>query len=472
MHDPSRSPLRHIDVARVLVSTEEHRYFFHPPSLKFFGVDAKTAMELERTPLGVLMASDGAGVLTPTGRRLGGQLRAAGLNDYESDSDRAHFRDSWAAPHPERFLVFDVTSFCNLACSYCITGAERARSTDERMMSEATAERAIEVFAHELPEAARTHITFFGGEPLLNMARIRSTVTYAEERLGTYGSEVGFGLTTNGLLLSEETIDYLALHDFSIVISIDGDESTHDRHRRRVDGSGSYKSVADAISRGTARHPEAICARATIMPENLDLAGLDSHLLHMGLRDWAFEIAHCGCAGGTRGWDENALDELEEGYGIYAQQVLSRLLSGDTRGTGDMADKLRRIHRAERTIIPCQMCRSLMAVSPAGKFFPCQRATSDPGLCLGSVETGIDREKRLETRPRPVFESTSCRDCWARYLCGGGCPAVALDAVPEERVPDPFICRFRRIAWQWALWTYAKLRENGSLPAGVLEVGE
>ena len=443
MTAPACGFLTPLDPSRALLEVDGRTYLFHPPSLKVFRVEGEAA------------ARSGA----------------PGLEGFESTADLERFEAGYRSGHPERHLLLSLSGACNLACSYCYVRKGGPAGREAGPMSTATAREAIDLFLDGFGARGRPKgIVFFGGEPLLAFPVLQSAVEYAEG--ACRGPEPGFGfsLTTNGVLLDEETLGYLAAHRFTVVVSLDGPGEVHDRNRPFADGSGSHRTVLRNLLAALEKHPRMIRVRATVRPEGFDLVQLDRYFLELGLAEFDFEVEYCGCRDPSGTWTRESLSRFDARYGEYSRNALDRIRSGDFRGLRQVLSQLERIHRAQRVIIPCLMARASLAVTPSGGCYPCQRLAGRPRFSLGSVEAGLDEAARYRLTPPPVFRRPRCRDCWARYLCGGGCPAASLLDGGTVGQPDEWICAARQVAWKWALWTYVRVRQLGC-PPGVLSGG-
>ena len=180
-------------------------------------------------------------------------------------------------PVPLQTLVVNVTNQCNLACTYCYEyGEDKIVDTNNgrqpKFMSETTAREAVEFALRESRDNPRAHITFFGGETLMNFNVLKSTIAYARQRAGEAGKDIDFSLTTNATLLRPDVIEFLADERVGVTISIDGPEEMQDKFRVFNNGAGSYAVAAPKIKALLARHrSRPIGARVTLTRQTLDV---------------------------------------------------------------------------------------------------------------------------------------------------------------------------------------------------------
>src|SRR4029453_8043174 len=187
-------------------------------------------------------------------------------------------------PVPLQTLVVNVTNQCNLACTYCYEyGEDKIVDTENgkqpKFMSEATAREAVEFALRESRDNPHAHITFFGGETLMNFNVLKSTIAYARQRAAEVGKEIDFSLTTNATLLKPDVIEFLAEERVGVTISIDGPEDLQNRFRVFKNGTGSYDIAAPKIKALLARHrSRPIGARVTLTRQTLDVRRIYQHL--------------------------------------------------------------------------------------------------------------------------------------------------------------------------------------------------
>lgn len=432
-------------------------YLLHAPSLQILRVTRNVAESLSAGPDGWKRHGDS---IAP--EELESQMEASGLRRYESAEDIARFRRGSESKPQDRYLLLNIANSCNLACRYCFADGGELSDGGSSEMNVSAACRAIDAMLLDIGErSGRIGIVFFGGEPLLALKSLESIVEYAEPRLRSRGAPYQFSITTNGLLLTRKVLDLLAAHNFSVVVSLDGPAEIHNRNRPFPNGTGSHTAVLRNLRDAVSRHPALLSVRATLTPEWIELVALDDYLLGLGLDDFGFEIAYCSCAGSSRSWTAEALDRLDHEYGRYAKRLTERMLRGDYRGLAETRQRLHRLHTGRRDIIPCLMSRALVAMTAAGKYYPCQRLAGNGRYEIGSLEAGFDPEAQTALTPRPVFERARCRDCWARYLCAGGCPATAALENGNMNGPDDAICAARFVMWKWTVLIYLSiLRAN------------
>jgi len=349
------------------------------------------------------------------------------LADYRPDSGA---RDLPADLPTPAAISLNVAQSCNLTCSYCYADEGRFGGTARRMTQD-TARAAID----ELLKGARAGdsvlVGFIGGEPLLNRDVVHDSVAYTQKRAAARGIQARFSITTNATLLTASHRDLLCSNPFAVTVSIDGGRHRHDRHRRRRDGGGSFDHILDHIG-GLLANPglARVSARATITRDDLDVAGVVSELVAAGFTDVGVSPVRTGpdptlMVSGSD-WDTYLAAMIEA-----AQQETARLdCDGAQRRWrfANFGNALTEIHRGTARPLPCGAAYGYLSVDVDGRYATCHRTVGDPRFELGSIGSRSDDARAAFLSARLVDTQQPCRDCWARYLCGGGCHAEVTHA--------------------------------------------
>lgn len=388
--------------------------------------------------------------------------RAVRAEDAPAEPVEPKVRQLPDLPFPLTTLVLNVANRCNLACAYCYEyGEDRIPSTaaGPTLMSEETARDSVDFMLREARSRRVAHLTFFGGETLLNFPLLRSTIDYARARAAEEGKEVDFSLTTNATLLSEEAIDFLASNRVGVTVSIDGPRAAHDSFRVFHDGTGSYDVVAPRIRELLRRHrTRPIGARVTLTSRSNDVLGIFRHLTdEMGF--WEVGFAPVTASGGRgHALAADGLDRVLEGFETLAFEFLEAAASGRHHGFSNVRDTLEEIHRGCSKAYPCGAGLGLLGVSTSGDVALCHRFASSGSHTLGNVRDGVDRLVQLEFLERNhIDEKTDCRRCWARPLCSGGCYHEAYTRYGATTHPNLHFCDWIR------RWTHTCLEVYGAL---------
>ena len=371
-----------------------------------------------------------------------------------------------AAPPRKRIplttLVLNVTSKCNLSCTYCYEyGEDRIveQSRKPRFMNEETARQSVDFMFAEAGDSPTVHLTFFGGETLLNFKVLRSALAYARERAATLGKTVDVSLTTNATLLREEIIDWIVENDVGVTVSMDGGREQQDKFRVFSNGMGSYDMVLPNIQMLLERHRRRpVGARVTLTKQNLDVEGIYRHL-----RD-ELGFWEVGFAPVTTSWQrdyaiqEDGFEAMLAQFQRLAQEFLQYALAGRHHGFSNVRDTLEEIHKGMSKAYPCGAGLGLMGVATDGDVALCHRFAGSESHRIGSVTEGIDRTKQDDFLTRHhIANKTDCSTCWARPLCAGGCYHEAHTRYGSTERPNLHYCEWIR------RWTDTCLRVYGTL---------
>ncbi len=350
-------------------------------------------------------------------------------------------------------LVLQLRRSCNLRCDYCYSiPAGDARGPDR--MPRDTARAAVDLLFAHLPADGPAGITFFGGEPLLELPLLRATAQHARQRAADLEREVTFSLTTNGTPVTEEAADLLAEIDARVTISIDGDRQRHDAHRVFPDGRGSYDAVLAGkrlLQRGL--EPS---ARATITATDPDPVCVVDHLLDLGFSSAGVSVADV--ADPALALDDAGLEVLEAGMERLADRYLAEALAGRHLGFANLDGLLRTLHRGMNRDFPCGAGLRLACCDTDGTLYACHRLAGRSGYEVGSLEGGLDRRDLLPSLS--LRTRTGCHGCWARHLCGGGCHHTRLVEGRDEA--QLRVCAWLRRWMRKGLQVYAELMVSGA----------
>jgi uncharacterized protein len=369
---------------------------------------------------------------------------------------------SESAVIPLSTMVLNVTNQCNLSCEYCYEyGEDKIVDTENgrkpKFMSEATARESVDFMLKESGPVA--HVTFFGGETLLNFPVLKKTIAYARRRAAELGKEVDFSLTTNATLLKPDVIEFLADERVGVTISIDGPKEVQDKFRVFHNGSGSYDVVAPKIKALLQRHrSRPIGARVTLTSGSMDVKRIFRHLTdEIGFWEVGFAPVttspNRSHAIGERGYDE-MLAQFSE----LADEFLEAAVANRHHGFSNVKETLEELHKGVSKAYPCGAGLGLLGVATDGDVALCHRFAGSDAHKLGTVRDGIDRDaQRAFLERHHIASKTDCSVCWARPLCSGGCYHEAHIRYGETTRPNLHYCDWIRGWTDVCLQVYGEL---------------
>ncbi len=368
------------------------------------------------------------------------------------------------ADFPLQALVLNITNQCNLACTYCYEfGADKIATPQgkPKFMTLETAKSSIDFLLAQSGTRENVHVTFFGGETLMNFKLLREVVLYANEAAAAQGRSMTYSLTTNATLLSDPIIEFLADHDVGVTVSIDGPAELQDARRVYKSGKGSYEVIEPRLKKLIARHrSRAITARVTLSEGVTDVLRIYRHLKdELGFHEVGFApVTNSGEQDYAINGD--GMSRVLADFHALAQEWLDYALENRMHGFSNVSETIAELMQGVNKSHPCGAGLGLLGVSPSGDLSPCHRFTDADTHTLGNIETGIDAEKREDFLSRGhVSAKYECQSCWARPLCAGGCHHEAFVRYGDTGHANLHYCDWIRE------WTDTCLRVYGAVAA-------
>jgi uncharacterized protein len=365
---------------------------------------------------------------------------------------------------PLSTMVLNVTNQCNLSCTYCYEyGEDKIVDTENgrqpKFMSEDTARQSVEFMLRESGASKVAHITFFGGETLLNFPVLKKTIAYARQRGAELGKQVDFSLTTNATLLKPEIIEFLADERVGVTISIDGPREVQDKFRVFNNGTGSYDVVAPKIKELIRRHrTRPIGARVTLTAGPMDVKRIYRHLTEeMGFWEVGFAPVTTSPARGHAIGD-SGYDQMLGQFRDLAYEFLEASVANRHHGFSNVRETLEELHKGVSKAYPCGAGLGLLGVSTDGDVALCHRFAGSDAHRVGSVAGGVDRAaQQAFLEKHHIANKTDCSVCWARPLCSGGCYHEAHTRYGDTGAANLHYCEWIRG------WTDVCLKVYGEL---------
>ena len=325
-------------------------------------------------------------------------------------------------------LCLHVAHTCNLNCSYCF--ASQGKYNGERaVMSYEVGKQALDFLVAHSGSRHNLEVDFFGGEPLMNFQVVKDLVAYARSIEKDAHKNFRFTLTTNGMLIDDDVIDFCNREMSNVVLSLDGRREVHDRFRVDYAGNGSWERIVPKFQKLVeARGGKNYYMRGTFTHYNPDFLADIRQMLDLGFTELSMEPVVCAPD------DPSALTEsdreiVKRQYEELAELMLERDREGRPFTFYHYMLDLTGGPCIYKRISGCGSGTEYMAVTPWGDLYPCHQFVGDEKFKLGDIWNGLDNpEVQGEFAACNVYQKPACRDCWARLYCSGGCAANAYHA--------------------------------------------
>lgn len=358
-------------------------------------------------------------------------------------------------------LCLHVAHSCNLSCSYCFASQGRYHG-DRALMSFEVGKRAMDFLIENSGTRRNLEVDFFGGEPLLNWDVCKWLVAYGREQEKLHNKNFRFTLTTNGLLINDDVIDFSNREMGNVVLSLDGRKVTHDRLRVGRNGKGSYDLILDKFKRfADSRGQKDYYMRGTYTHFNTDFAADVLHMADLGFKELSIEPVVCDPKE-DYALQESDLPVLLEQYEILAKEMLHRYRKGDGFTFYHYMIDLDGGPCIVKRVSGCGVGTEYMAVTPTGDLYPCHQFVGDTDFLLGNVYDGVTRPQVLEQFEHcNVYSHKECKDCFAKLYCSGGCAANAYHTTGSVNGVYDFGCQLHRKRIECAIMLKVAEAEEG-----------
>ena len=332
------------------------------------------------------------------------------------------------SPQVIKAMCLHVAHTCNLNCSYCF--ASQGKYHGERaLMSYEVGKQAFDFLIANSGSRRNLEVDFFGGEPLMNWDVVKQLVAYAREQEKIYNKNFRFTLTTNGMLVDDDVIDFCNKEMHNVVLSLDGRKEIHDRLRVDYAGKGSYDRIVPKFQEFVKRRGDKeYYMRGTFTHANPDFTKDLLHMADLGFDRLSMEPVVCAPGDPAALTDED-IQVVKEQYEILAEEMLKRRKEGRPFTFYHYMLDLTGGPCIYKRLSGCGSGTEYVAVTPWGDLYPCHQFVGEEKYKLGDIWNGITNEAiRQEFRSCNAYSRPDCRDCWARLYCSGGCAANAYHA--------------------------------------------
>ncbi|MCQ2543320.1 MAG: thioether cross-link-forming SCIFF peptide maturase [Lachnospiraceae bacterium] len=325
-------------------------------------------------------------------------------------------------------LCLHVAHTCNLNCSYCFASQGKYHG-DRALMSFETGKRALDFLIENSGTRTNLEVDFFGGEPLMNWDVVKKLIEYGRSVEKEKHKNFRFTVTTNGMLIDDDVIDFCNREVSNVVLSLDGRKEIHDRLRVDYQGKGSYDTIVPKFQKFVeARGDKGYYMRGTFTHANPDFTKDVFHMADLGFTELSMEPV-VGKPTDPSSLTPEDIEIVKEQYEILAKDMLRREQEGKPITFYHYMLDLTSGPCIYKRISGCGSGTEYMAVTPWGDLYPCHQFVGEEEYKLGNIWDGVtNNEKREEFRSCNAYAREECKDCWAKLYCSGGCAANAFHA--------------------------------------------
>ena len=337
-------------------------------------------------------------------------------DDYEKYAD-------YSVASPVKAMCLNIAHDCNLRCKYCFASTGDF-GKGRKLMTFETGKKAIDFLLEKSLDRKNLELDFFGGEPLMNFDVVKQIVEYARSREAEYGKKFRFTITTNGVLLDDDKIDFINREMSNVVLSIDGRKEVNDYMRKRVDGSGCYDKIMPAFKKLVEkRGDKEYYVRGTFTKNNLDFSNDVFDLYNNGFDQISVEPVVCE-ASADYAITEKELPAIFKEYERLAERILENEKKGKKFNFFHFMLDLDQGPCAIKRLRGCGCGNDYVAITPDGDIYPCHQFVGIEEFKMGNIDEGtFDTKMKSYFSKTHVYTKPECKKCWAKFYCSGGCNA-------------------------------------------------
>ncbi len=338
-------------------------------------------------------------------------------DDYEKYAD-------YSVASPVKAMCLNIAHDCNLRCKYCFASTGDF-GKGRKLMTFETGKKAIDFLLEKSLDRKNLELDFFGGEPLMNFDVVKQIVEYARSREAEYGKKFRFTITTNGVLLDDDKIDFINREMSNVVLSIDGRKEVNDYMRKRVDGSGCYDKIMPAFKKLVEkRGDKEYYVRGTFTKNNLDFSNDVFDLYNNGFDQISVEPVVCE-ASADYAITEKELPAIFKEYERLAERILENEKKGKKFNFFHFMLDLDQGPCAIKRLRGCGCGNDYVAITPDGDIYPCHQFVGIEEFKMGNIDEGtFDTKMKSYFSKTHVYTKPECKKCWAKFYCSGGCNAI------------------------------------------------
>ena len=360
---------------------------------------------------------------------------------------------------PVKAMCLNIAHDCNLRCEYCFA-AKGDFCRGRMLMPLEIGKKAIDFLIERSGSRHNLEVDFFGGEPLMNFEVVKQVVEYARSLEEANHKKFRFTITTNGLLLTDDKIDFINREMSNVVLSLDGRKEVNDRLRVRVNGDGCYDRIVPQYQKLVAqRGDKDYYARGTFTKYNLDFTQDVLHMAELGFDQVSVEpvVSDIKLDYSIK---EEDLPRVFDEYETLAKTLIDRKKKGKGFNFFHFMLDLDQGPCAIKRLRGCGCGNEYVAVTPEGEIYPCHQFVGEDQWKMGDLRDGSFREDMKKTFAKAnVYTKKECKNCWAKFYCSGGCNANSWQYEGDILKSHKISCDLEKKRLECAIMMKAALAE-------------
>lgn len=362
-------------------------------------------------------------------------------------------------------LCLNVAHDCNLKCKYCFA-AQGDFGGEKELMSFEVGKAAIDYLIANSGSRKNLEIDFFGGEPLMNFEVVKQLVDYGRSVEKDYNKNIRFTITTNGVLLNDEIIDYINENMHNVVLSLDGRKEVNDNMRPTLNDKGSYDITLPRFKKLVEKRAKDkyYYIRGTFTRDNLDFSKDVMHFADLGFKLTSVEPV-VGDESNPYALREEDLPKIFEEYEKFAVEYADRQLQGDGFKFFHFMIDLNQGACVIKRITGCGAGNEYLSVTPNGDIYPCHQFVGNEEFKMANIfdeEIVLPENLKNMFREAHVYTKEECKQCWNKFYCSGGCHANAINFNNDISKPYELGCEMQRKRTECSIMIQAKLMLEGA----------
>ena len=362
-------------------------------------------------------------------------------------------------------LCLNVAHDCNLKCKYCFA-AQGDFGGEKELMSFEVGKAAIDYLIANSGSRKNLEIDFFGGEPLMNFEVVKQLVDYGRSVEKDYNKNIRFTITTNGVLLNDEIIDYINENMHNVVLSLDGRKEVNDNMRPTLNDKGSYDITLPRFKKLVEKRAKDkyYYIRGTFTRDNLDFSKDVMHFADLGFKLTSVEPV-VGDESNPYALREEDLPKIFEEYEKFAVEYADRQLQGDGFKFFHFMIDLNQGPCVIKRITGCGAGNEYLSVTPNGDIYPCHQFVGNEEFKMANIfdeEIVLPENLKNMFREAHVYTKEECKQCWNKFYCSGGCYANAINFNNDISKPYELGCEMQRKRTECSIMIQAKLMLEGA----------